>query len=121
MSGRGAEQSPPAPAAAAAAETPELARTVEALLFLSSDPLTVAELSAAAEVGEGAVRAALALLAEQYSPGLRGIALREPGGGWTLATDPAAGDAAPRPFARPPPPTLPPAQPETLPIVAYHR
>src|SRR5258708_6521081 len=119
MSSPGTEQSPPAPAAAAAAETPELARTVEALLFLSSDPLTVAELSAAAEVGEGAVRAALALLAEQYSPGLRGIALRELGGGWTLASDPAAEDAARRLFSRPRIATLTPAQAETLAIVAY--
>jgi segregation and condensation protein B len=119
MSSPGTEQSPPASAAPAAAETPELARTVEAMLFLSSDPLTVAELSAAAEVGEGAVRAALALLAEQYAPGLRGIALRELGGGWTLASDPAAEDAARRLFSRPRIATLTPAQAETLAIVAY--
>ena len=56
---------------------PELARTVEALLFLSSDPLTPAELAAAAETGEGAVRAALTELAEEYAPGRRGIRLRE--------------------------------------------
>src|SRR5258708_30922482 len=119
MSSPGTEQSPPPPAAAAAAETPELARTVEALLFLSSDPLTLSELSAAAEVGEGAVRAALALLAEQYAPGLRGIALRELGGGWTLASDPATEDAARRLFSRPRLSTLTPAQAETLAIVAY--
>src|SRR5258707_8285153 len=119
MSSPGTEQSPPTPAAAARAETPEAARAVEALLFLSSDPLTLSELSAAAEVGEGAVRAALALLAEQYAPGLRGIALRELGGGWTLASDPAAEDAARRLFSRPRIATLTPAQAETLAIVAY--
>jgi segregation and condensation protein B len=100
-------------------ETPALARTVEALLFLSADPVTIAELAEAIEVGEGAVRAALALLAEQYAPGLRGIALRELGGGWTLASDPAQEEAARRLFSRPRIATLTPAQAETLAIVAY--
>jgi segregation and condensation protein B len=100
-------------------ETPALARTVEALLFLSADPVTIAELAEATEVGEGAVRAALALLAEQYAPGLRGIALRELGGGWTLASDPAQEEAARRLFSRPRIATLTPAQAETLAIVAY--
>jgi segregation and condensation protein B len=92
-------------------ETPALARTVEALLFLSTDPVTIAELAEAIEVGEGAVRAAIALLAEQYAPGLRGIALRELGGGWTLASDPAQEEAARRLFSRP--------RIATLAIVAY--
>jgi segregation and condensation protein B len=100
-------------------ETPALARTVEALLFLSTDPVTIAELAEAIEVGEGAVRAAIALLAEQYAPGLRGIALRELGGGWTLASDPAQEEAARRLFSRPRIATLTPAQAETLAIVAY--
>jgi segregation and condensation protein B len=98
---------------------PELARTVEALLFLSSDPLTVAELAEAAEAGEGAVAVALSLLAEQYAPGLRGMQLRELGGGWTFASDPASEHAARRLFSRPRLATLTPAQAETLAIVAY--
>ena len=60
-----------------------------------------------------------ALLAEQYAPGRRGIRLRELGGGWTLASDPAAEDAARRLFSRPRAATLTPAQAETLAIVAY--
>jgi segregation and condensation protein B len=98
---------------------PELARTIEALLFLSADPLSPAELAAAAEVGGGAVAAALALLAEQYAPGRRGIVLRELAGGWTLTSDPASEDAARRLFSRPRTATLTPAQAETLAIVAY--
>jgi segregation and condensation protein B len=98
---------------------PSLARTVEALLFLSSDPLSAAELADAAQAGEGAVRTALALLGEQYAPGLRGITLRELGGGWTFASDPACEDAARRLFSRPRTATLSPAQAETLAIVAY--
>jgi segregation and condensation protein B len=100
-------------------ELPTLARTVEALLFLSSDPLSPSELADATQVGEGAVLAALALLAEQYAPGRRGIALRELGGGWTLASDPDTEDAARRLFSRPRASTLSPAQAETLAIVAY--
>jgi segregation and condensation protein B len=102
-----------------AEELPELARTVEALLFLSTDPLSVGELAEAAEVGEGAVTAALALLGERHSPGRSGIALRELGGGWTLASDPSSEDAARRLFSRPRVSTLTPAQAETLAIVAY--
>jgi segregation and condensation protein B len=100
-------------------ETPQLARTVEALLFLSADPLTAAELADAAQTGDGAVLAALALLAEDYAPGRRGITLRELGGGWTFATDPAAEEAARRLLSRPRLSTLTPAQAETLAIVAY--
>jgi segregation and condensation protein B len=99
--------------------TASLARTAEALLFLSTDPLSVAELAEAAEAGEGAVLAALALLAEQYAPGRRGIQLRELGGGWTLASDPASEQAARRLLSRPRASTLTPAQAETLAIVAY--
>jgi segregation and condensation protein B len=100
-------------------EAPALARTVEALLFLSSDPLSPTELAEAVEAGEGAVMAALALLSEQYAPGRSGIRLRELGGGWTLASDPAAEDAARRLFSRARVSTLTPAQAETLAIVAY--
>jgi segregation and condensation protein B len=118
------ETTEPAPGAAPDApvrdeDTPELARTVEALLFLSPDPLSVADLAAAAEAGEGAVTAALTLLGEDYAPGVRGIVLRELGGGFTLASDPSTEEAARRLFSRPRLATLTPAQAETLAIVAY--
>jgi segregation and condensation protein B len=109
----------PAVQAATADQLPALARTVEALLFLSTEPLSVAELAEAAEAGEGAVTTSLALLAEQYAPGRRGIQLRELGGGWTLASDPASERAARRLLSRPRASTLTPAQAETLAIVAY--
>jgi segregation and condensation protein B len=101
------------------ADLPALARTVEALLFLSADPLSPAELADATATGEGAVLAALAVLGEEYGPGRRGITLRELGGGWTLASDPAAEEAARRLLSRPRVSTLTPAQAETLAIVAY--
>ncbi len=103
----------------ATADAPSLARTVEALLFLSPDPLTADELADATQAGEGAVRAALAVLAGDYAPGRRGITLRELAGGFTFASEPSCEDAARRLFSRPRASTLTAAQAETLAIVAY--
>jgi segregation and condensation protein B len=97
----------------------DLARVVEALLFLSSDPLSLRELLDATGAEEQDLVAALGLLAEQYAPGRRGIRLRELAGGYALASDPLAEDAARRLFSRPRAATLTPAQAETLAIVAY--
>jgi segregation and condensation protein B len=97
----------------------ELARTVEALLFLSSDPLSPGELADACQASEQEVRAALAVLAEDYEPGRRGLQLRELAGGYTLASDPGTEPAARRLFSRARLATLTPAQAETLAIVAY--
>jgi segregation and condensation protein B len=96
-----------------------LARTLEALLFLSADPLAPGELSEATQASEEQVRSALAVLAEDYAPGRRGLRLRELGGGWTLASDPAAEEPARRLFSRERLSKLSPAQAETLAIVAY--
>jgi segregation and condensation protein B len=100
-------------------DAPALARTIEALLFLSADPLSGAELADATESNEGAVAAALEVLAQEYAPERRGIVLRELAGGFTLASSPASEDAARRLFTRPRLATLSPAQAETLAIVAY--
>jgi segregation and condensation protein B len=94
-----------------------LARTVEALLFLSSDPVAVRDLAAAAEVGEEEVTEALGELRHALEG--RGVVLRELAGGWTLASHPSAEEAARRLLARPRTPSLTPAQAETLSIVAY--
>jgi segregation and condensation protein B len=101
------------------ADGAELARVLEALLFLSSDPLTEPELIESSGAGPADVQAALLELSRQYAPGSRGIVLREVGGGHTLASDPMAEDAARRLFSRPRTATLTPAQAETLAIVAY--
>jgi segregation and condensation protein B len=103
----------------ASADVSRVARTVEALLFLSSDPVSVDELADASEAGDEAVKAALAVIAEHHAPGRSGIVLRELAGGWTFASDPASEDAARRLLSRPRLATLTPAQAETLAIVAY--
>lgn len=103
----------------ASLQAPSLERTIEALLFLAPDPLNEVELAEATESDAREVKDALSTLAGQYAQGRRGITLRELGGGWTLASDPAAEDAARRLFSRKRVATLSPAQAETLAIVAY--
>jgi segregation and condensation protein B len=97
----------------------ELDRVLEAMLFLSADPVPVPELADAAQASEGEVVESLARLRENYAEGWRGIILREVAGGFTLASDPVAEPAARRLLARPRTPPLTPAQAETLAIVAY--
>jgi segregation and condensation protein B len=97
----------------------DLARTAEALLFLSPDPVSVEGLADACEVSEGEIVEALARLREHYAEGYRGVVLREVAGGFTLATDPVAERAARRLLAKPRTPPLTHAQAECLAIVAY--
>jgi segregation and condensation protein B len=97
----------------------ELSRTIEALLFLSSQPVSAAELAEAAEAREGQVAEAIEVLREDLAEGRRGVVLREVAGGFTLASDPAAEAAARRLLAKPRTPPLTQAQAETLAIVAY--
>jgi segregation and condensation protein B len=94
-----------------------LARTLQALLFLSSEPVAVGELAAAAIADEEDVVAALAELDGALDG--HGLVLRELGGGWTLATHPDEEEAARRLLAKPRTPALTPAQSETLAVVAY--
>jgi segregation and condensation protein B len=97
----------------------ELARIIEALLFLSPEPVAVADLAQAADCWPDDAEQALAELRDAYAPGTRGLVLRELGGGWTLATAPETEAAARRLLAKPRTPPLTPAQAETLAIVAY--
>ena len=96
-----------------------LTRTIEALLFLSAEPVTEAELLAACECSEEELAEALGALREAFAPGARGLELRELAGGWTLATAADTEAAARRLLSKPRTPPLSPAQAETLAIVAY--
>ena len=96
-----------------------LIRQVEALIFLSPEPLSGRELAAACEVEPETIEEAVASLREAYLPGRRGIELRELAGGWVFASAPDTEDAARRLFSKPRTPPLSPAQAETLAIVAY--
>jgi segregation and condensation protein B len=96
-----------------------LARTLEALLFLSSEPVSGVDLIEAAQCEADELAAALNELRAAYAPGERGLVLREVAGGFTIATAPETEPAARRLLARPRTPPLTPAQAETLAIVAY--
>ena len=95
----------------------ELARIVEALLFLSPEPVALADLAAACEASSEEVGKAIGELEAALTQ--RGIVLQRVAGGYALATDPVAEDAARRLLAKPRTPPLTPAQAETLAIVAY--
>jgi segregation and condensation protein B len=97
----------------------ELQRNVEALLFLSPDPVAAGELAEACESDEEAVMAALEKLELQYDGEKRGIELRKVAGGYTLAASPSTEDAARRLLTKPRTPPLSQAQAEVLAIVAY--
>ena len=96
-----------------------LARTVEALLFLSSEPVSVTELVEATDSSEAEVERAIDQLRGRLAVGTSGVVLREVAGGFTLGSAPEAEPAARRLLSRPRPPPLTQAQAETLAIVAY--
>jgi segregation and condensation protein B len=97
----------------------ELARTIEALLFLSPEPVAAGDLAEAAQCSAEELAEALAELGEALAPGERGLVLRQLAGGWILASSPEAEAAARRLLSKPRTPPLTPAQAETLSIVAY--
>lgn len=96
-----------------------LTAKIEALLFLSPEPLTVAQLVEACESSESQVEQALEALVEDCSDGRRGVVLRRISGGVTLASAPGADAAARRLFAKPRTPPLTQAQAECLAVIAY--
>ncbi|HEY7935148.1 MAG TPA: SMC-Scp complex subunit ScpB [Solirubrobacteraceae bacterium] len=109
----------PDPAPAPAEDPPELELILEALLFISSDPLNLQELAEATETDAMTVAGALQELAKRHGTGRSGIHLRHLAGGYTFASDPIAEEASRRLFSRPRAAALSPAQAETLAIVAY--
>jgi segregation and condensation protein B len=96
-----------------------LEATLEALLFLSNEPVPAAELSEATGSDLHEVSTALERLREHYEFERRGLVLRELAGGYVLASHPHAEEAARRLLAKPRMPPLTPAQAETLAIIAY--
>ena len=99
--------------------TGELERMIEALLFLSTDPVDAAALAEATESELHEAVTALERLREYYEFERRGLVLRELAGGFQLSSHPDAEPAARRLLAKPRTPPLTPAQAETLAIVAY--
>jgi len=102
-------------------ETPaaELARTIEALLVVASQPLSDEDLAAAAGVEPDELAAGLELVAERFSEGASGIVLEHVAGGFAFRASEEAAEACARLFDRPAEKGLSQAALETLAIVAY--
>ena len=96
-----------------------LARTLEALLVVASQPLSVDDLTEAAADDAERVEMALSLLGERYHEGRSGIVLEEVAGGWAFRASRAAAEACGRLFERPVERGLSQAALETLAVVAY--
>jgi segregation and condensation protein B len=96
-----------------------LGQILEALLFLSPDPVSAAELAEAVEVDEDSVAEVLEGLEARLAEDGRGVRLRRVAGGYTLAAVPEAEGAARKLLAKPRTPPLTQAQAEVLAIVAY--
>ncbi len=97
----------------------ELARTLEALLVVASQPLGADELAAAADVDVEHVADALELLGERYAEGASGIVLEHVGGGYAFRASVLASEACVRLFDRPADKGLSQAALETMAIIAY--
>jgi segregation and condensation protein B len=96
-----------------------LARTLEALLVVASAPLSVEELSVAADDDPERIETALGLLGERYRDGRSGIVLERVAGGYSFRAAREAAEACGRLFERPVQRGLSQAALETLAIVAY--
>jgi segregation and condensation protein B len=96
-----------------------LARTLEALLVVASQPLSVTELAEAADDDPERVETALGLLADRYREGRTGIVLEQVAGGFAFRASREAAEACARMFERPVQRGLSQPALETLAIVAY--
>ncbi len=96
-----------------------LARTLEALLVVASQPLTVDELAEATADDTERVETALGLLSERFREGRSGIVLEQVAGGWAFRASREAAEACGRLFERPVERNLSPAALETLAVIAY--
>jgi segregation and condensation protein B len=97
----------------------QLARTLEALLVVASQPLPLDELAAAAEADPSQVEEALEILGQRFSEGKSGIVLEHVAGGYAFRASAAASEACSRLFEKPAEKGLSQAALETLAIVAY--
>ncbi len=97
----------------------QVARTVEALLVVASQPLPVAELAAACECESAQIEEALEILQERFAEGRSGIVVENVAGGWAFRAAAEASEACSRLFEKPAEKGLSQAALETLAIVAY--
>lgn len=96
-----------------------LARTLEALLVVASQPLSVDDLAEAAAEDAERIETALGLLSERFQEGRSGIVLEKVAGGWAFRASREAAEACGRLYERPVERGLSAAALETLAVIAY--
>jgi segregation and condensation protein B len=96
-----------------------LAQTLEALLVVASQPLSVEDLAVAADDGIERVEEALEILGERYAEGRSGIVLELVAGGYAFRASRDAAGACARLFERPVERGLSQAAMESLAVIAY--
>lgn len=94
---------------------------LEALLLVSSDPVSASQLSAVLDVAPGEVASLLAELKVEYEEANRGFQLREVAGGWRLFTHPAFHEQVEAFVLSWDTQKLSQAALETLAVIAYHQ
>lgn len=102
-------------------ETSPIKGAVEALLFVSDEPVSAARLAKVIDASPGLVETTLADLAEEYREQERGFQLREVAGGWRLYTHPAHHDVIESYVLSWDTRRLSQAALEALAVVAYHQ
>lgn len=99
----------------------DLQGVLEALLFVSDEPVSAAELAKIIEAKPSEVDSALAYMANHFADEERGIQLREVAGGWRLYSHPAYHEVIERYVASWDTRSLSQAALETLAVIAYHQ
>lgn len=94
---------------------------LEALLLVSSDPVSASQLASVLNATPGEVASLLAELQAEYEDANRGFQLREVAGGWRLFTHPAFHDQVERFVLSWDTQRLSQAALETLAVIAYHQ
>ena len=93
----------------------------EAILLVSSDPLSAVDLAKILGIQPGEAAGVLAELSAEYADANRGFQLREVAGGWRLFTHPAYHDIVERYVLSWDTRKLSQAALETLDVIAYHQ
>lgn len=101
--------------------SPEFRGAIEALLFVSDEPVSAGRMARVLEGSESAVDTALKELAEEYKDQERGFQLREVAGGWRLFTHPAYHEKIEQYVLSWDTRRLSQASLEALAVVAYHQ
>jgi segregation and condensation protein B len=102
-----------------ARSTSELIALVEALIFVSDEPITVRTLAEVLEEDKESVRAAVESLRDEYDNRESGLQIREVGGGWQIATRTELHESVRKFLKTKPSAKLSLASLETLAVIAY--